>query len=265
MSAIYYRRWTRMWIKPAFKYFHRYGVLTPGYESMMHLMNQEDPNPENKRYIRYLHKDKDEELNNKLIEDLFRKYPDLKYESISRHKYHGDQFNSYSYAHAFITEQKKLIKAGYKPNKAFELVEAKFQDKMKRKLDQTLLSRGLAVGNRARSFLTIYQQQVEYESRIKMMRTQREVLKYEKKLSEVKAALLSPNVPQIRLRNSKRKTTTREYSRRSARHQKRREKKLPNSNPMKHANRWSAGSNPSSRICSRSSTRERGTATDSEG
>lgn len=31
---------------------------------------------------------------------------------------------------------------------------------MQRKLDQTLLSRGLAIGNRAKSFLNIYQQQV---------------------------------------------------------------------------------------------------------
>jgi hypothetical protein len=44
---------------------------------------------------------------------------------------------------------------------------------MQRKLDQTLLSRGLAIGNRAKSFLTIYQQQVEYESRLKVLRTKR--------------------------------------------------------------------------------------------
>ena len=179
MSAIYYRRWTRMYAQPAFKYFHRYGVLNPGYESMLHMMNHENPNPENKRFITKQNYDREQDLNNKLIDNLFRKYPDLKYESISRAKFKGDNFNSYSYAHAFITEQKKLIKAGYTVKKAFELVESKFQEKMKRKMDQTLLSRGLAVGNRARSFLTIYQQQVEYESRLKMFRTQREVMKYE--------------------------------------------------------------------------------------
>lgn len=54
------------------------------------------------------------------------------------------------------------MKAGYKTKKAFEMVEEKFQEKMKRKMDQTLLSKGLAIGNRARSFLTVYQQQVEY-------------------------------------------------------------------------------------------------------
>lgn len=108
-----------------------------------------------------------------MINNLFAKYPDLKYESINRQKYQGDNFNSYSYSFAFITEQKKLMKAGYTMQRAFEIVEEKFQDKMKRKLDQTLISRGLAIGNRARSLLTIYQQQVEYESRLKMQRTKR--------------------------------------------------------------------------------------------
>jgi len=46
---------------------------------------------------------------------------------------------------------------------------------MQRKLDQSLLSRGLAFSNRARSFLNVYQQQSEYESRLKTQRTQREV------------------------------------------------------------------------------------------
>lgn len=65
----------------------------------------------------------EEEINAKLIKNLFAKYPDLKYESINRQKYHGDNFNSYSYSYAFITEQKKLMKAGYNMKKAFELVE----------------------------------------------------------------------------------------------------------------------------------------------
>lgn len=122
MSAIYYRRWTRMYAQPAFKYFHRYGVLNPGYEIMLHHMNHENPIGENKRFIRRLRKDRDEDINNKLIEQLFLKYPDLKYESISRAKLNGDNFNSYSYAHAFITEQKKLMKSGYTAKKAFALV-----------------------------------------------------------------------------------------------------------------------------------------------
>ncbi len=32
MSGIYYRRWTRMFIHPAAKYFKKYDVLEPGME-----------------------------------------------------------------------------------------------------------------------------------------------------------------------------------------------------------------------------------------
>ena len=46
---------------------------------------------------------------------------------------------------------------------------------MQRTLDQSLLSRGLAFSNKARSFLNVYQQQAEYESRLKTQRTQREL------------------------------------------------------------------------------------------
>jgi len=70
--------------------------------------------------------------------------------------------NTFSYAYSFINEQKKLMKQGYTISKAFELTEAKYHERMQRKLDQSLLSRGLAFSNRARSFLNVYQQQVEY-------------------------------------------------------------------------------------------------------
>ena len=60
---------------------------------------------------------------------------------------------------------------------------------MQRKMDQTLLSRGLAISNRARSFLTIYQQQAEYEARLKTLRTHRELEKYEMRLQNIKDAV----------------------------------------------------------------------------
>ena len=50
MSGIYFRRWTRMYSKPAIKYFHELGVLTPGYEKFMPIaFNIENPEPENAR------------------------------------------------------------------------------------------------------------------------------------------------------------------------------------------------------------------------
>lgn len=76
------------------------------------------------------------------------------------------------------------------------MVEKRFHDHINRKLDQTLLSRGLAIGNRARSFLTVYQQQMEYESRLKTQRTKRELHKYEQKLKQIKEAIDKPAAQQ---------------------------------------------------------------------
>ncbi len=53
MSAgLYYRRWTRMYIHPAAKYFKKYDVIEPGMENLMHLANVENPHPENKPFLR---------------------------------------------------------------------------------------------------------------------------------------------------------------------------------------------------------------------
>ena len=57
---------------------------------------------------------------------------------------------------------------------------------MKRTLDQSLLSRGLAFSNKARSFLNVYQQQAENESKLKTQRTKRELQKYDAKLNYIK-------------------------------------------------------------------------------
>ena len=97
-----------------------------------------------------------------MIEKLFLKYPDLKYESIGKSQYSGDRLSTFSYARSFLAEQRKLMKDGYGMDAAFELVEKKYHEKIQRKIDQSLLSRGLAIGNRARSFLSVYQQQIEY-------------------------------------------------------------------------------------------------------
>jgi len=65
---------------------------------------------------------------------------------------------------------------------------------MQRKLDQSLLARGLAFGNRARSFLNVYQQQAEYESRLKEKRTKREMEKYDLKLKSIRELVQGGNV-----------------------------------------------------------------------
>lgn len=182
---MYYRRWTRMHLKPGMKYFMKYGVISPKFDRYAYLMNMENPDPLQYR-TRKVKVNTDKDLDTKLINHLFQKYPDLKYEPISQQTYPGRELNTFSYAYSFINEQKKLIKQGYTFSKAFELTEQKYHERMQRKLDQSLLSRGLAISNRARSFLNVYQQQAEFESRLKTQRAQRELEKYEMKLQAIR-------------------------------------------------------------------------------
>jgi hypothetical protein len=70
----------------------------------LHHGNIENPPADHPRpFTKRIKIDPDTKLNDKLIKNLFTKYPDLKYESINRQKYQGDNFNSYTYSHAFIT------------------------------------------------------------------------------------------------------------------------------------------------------------------
>ena len=38
-TGLYYRRWTRMYVGPAAKYFKKYNVIAQGMENLMHLAN----------------------------------------------------------------------------------------------------------------------------------------------------------------------------------------------------------------------------------
>lgn len=162
-----------MHLKPGLKYFMKYGVIDPKLDKFSYVMATENPSPLHHRRLNPIKHNQDKDLDTKLINQLFLKYPDLQYEPISQKRYPGQPFNTFSYAYAFIDQQKKYIRQGYTISKAFELTEEEYHQKMQRKLDQSLLSRGLAFGNRARSFLNVYQQQAEYEARLKTQRTQR--------------------------------------------------------------------------------------------
>ena len=107
-----------MHLKPGMKYFMKYGVLNPKYDKFAYLMSQENPDPLQYK-TRRVKVNKDKTLDTKLIENLFLKYPDLKFEPISHTRYPGTKLNTFSYAFAFINEQKKLIKQGYTTSKAF--------------------------------------------------------------------------------------------------------------------------------------------------
>lgn len=112
-----------MHLYPALKYFTKYGVVDKYYQKFMPLYNLENP-PSDHFIKRKLSKAelREKDLDTKLIERLFLKYPDLKYEPISSQKFGGRKFNTFSYAYSFISEQKKLIKEGYTIDKSFEIV-----------------------------------------------------------------------------------------------------------------------------------------------
>lgn len=48
------------------------------------------------------------------------------------------------------------MKQGMKQEAAFLATEKLFQDRMQRKMDQNNLTRGIAMNNRARSFMSFY-------------------------------------------------------------------------------------------------------------
>lgn len=100
-----------MHLFPAIKYFTKYGVIDKQFQRFAPLFNMENA-PSDHPIKRKLSKAelREKDLDTKLIERLFLKYPDLKYEPISSLKFNGRKFNTFSYAYSFISEQKKLIK-----------------------------------------------------------------------------------------------------------------------------------------------------------
>ncbi len=98
---MYYRRWTRMHLKPGMKYFIKYGVISPKYDKYTYLMQTENPEPLQYKRIN-LQTRKSKDIDTKLINQLFLKYPDLQYEPVSKTKFPGQEFNTFSYAYSFI-------------------------------------------------------------------------------------------------------------------------------------------------------------------
>ena len=64
---------------------------------------------------------------------------------------------------------------------------------MQRKKNDNLLTRSIGMNNRGRSFLTFYEQQAEYESRLKVLRMERDLSKYEEAKKEFKVNIKKNN------------------------------------------------------------------------
>lgn len=97
---------------PALRYFTKYGVLGQQYDMFRpitewSLIDTEEP---------YIWQKKKKEtkmglLDDKLLDNLFRKYPDLKYETLSRSSTSKGlpDHNTFSYAFHFIETQKNFM------------------------------------------------------------------------------------------------------------------------------------------------------------
>lgn len=118
-----------------------------------------------------------------LLQDLLKRYPDLKYVN-----FNYEEPNLYStegnYVLDFLKYQKSLMNKGYTKEKAFELTEKKFHEKLTIKINESLIANNLAYDNHSRSLLTIAEQSAEAESRFKVDRMTRDLYFY--KLAKIK-------------------------------------------------------------------------------
>lgn len=156
---MYFRKWSRMEWWESVRYFKKYNLLEYKEEHrMFHLFpptwQRYLPTKSDLREVNFTDK-KDKQL----VHTLFQRYPDLRYDTSGhRENKDGASDNYTNYAVRFILKQKELMKRGMNESAAFFETEKVFQDRMQRKIDQNNLTRGIAINNRARSFMTFYQQ-----------------------------------------------------------------------------------------------------------
>ncbi|KAM3132765.1 hypothetical protein pb186bvf_015070 [Paramecium bursaria] len=163
---MYLRRWTKMLFFDQFEYLKKLKFLNP--EDYPKILWLDRPPNINEGYPLKSIVEGEEE--SKLLRKLFLRYPDLKYVNIQKQNpYHKHL------ALQFLEKYQKLRQQGYSEQKAFELTELRYQTSMQQKIDQTYIANNLGVNNQARSLMTYYQQKVEYESRLKAQRIERDV------------------------------------------------------------------------------------------
>lgn len=174
---MYSRKWTKMHWWYSMKYFREYDILS--HSKLTEILSQIPPTIES-RQILSPQKDPSYISTMVLMQKLLLKYPELRYIPGPKLSTTPEQLpNSSHILLDFVTMQKNLINKGFKEEKAFEMVEKQYQDRLQRKKNDFLLTQGAALNNQARSLYNVYQQQSEYESRLKVLRLERDLQKYE--------------------------------------------------------------------------------------
>lgn len=112
MSSIYFKRWTRMHFFPALKHFHKWDVLDDKFDIFKPIITTNEYE-EGLVSWKPKYKGKTYSLDKKLLDKLFLKYPDLKYEKLQlENSIDKDKDNMFSYAYKFIRKQKILMNQG---------------------------------------------------------------------------------------------------------------------------------------------------------
>ncbi|CAD8058497.1 unnamed protein product [Paramecium primaurelia] len=166
---MYLRQYSKLPFYDGFEMFRRLKMLNPRQHNP--LIYAVRPPETNLGYP--LREEVNDTENQKVLNKLMHRYPDLKYaplvkEGLGENQNEGSLFR-------FLKLFNTLRKKGYHFDKAFEKAEMAFQAKMQRKIDQTKIANNLAITNQARSFMTLAQQEIEFEQRLKRDRLLRDL------------------------------------------------------------------------------------------
>jgi len=166
---------TQLWIKK--------GIMKPSQIS--HFANLFPPTIQ-----QYGHRPMEDNFNGdiELYSQFYVKYP----EAIFANKYYQFQPDQYAKiatdpAKIFVHKQKKYMKDGFSQAKAFELAEKDMSSTLQKEKNERALLEGVATSNRARSLMSLYEQDMEYEARQKIERLGREVGEF-KRIDDIESA-----------------------------------------------------------------------------
>ncbi|CAD8070204.1 unnamed protein product [Paramecium sonneborni] len=166
---MYLRQYTKLPFYDGFEMFRRLKMLNPRkHNPIVYAIRPPETN------LGYpLREEVNDTENQKVLNKLMHRYPDLKYAPLVKDGL-GESQNEGS-LFRFLKLFNQLRKKGYHFDKAYEKAEMAFQAKMQRKIDQTKIANNLAITNQARSFMTLAQQEIEFDQRLKRDRLLRDL------------------------------------------------------------------------------------------
>jgi len=117
-----------------------------------------------------------------LLDFFYFKYPEAQFTN-NFYSSEPDQFNSNfpkNIGLKFIEKQKKYMKDGFSKSKAFEIVEKDMGKTLQKEKSERSFLEGIATSNRARSLMTVYEQEMEFEARQKIKTLGRDIGEFQR-------------------------------------------------------------------------------------